>query len=519
MISRPIRSFFWLLLSYWLLVPLDGLSQSAPSVPALIPASGLQQDVALLRATFESLHPGLLRYQTQQQSAESFDRLARDLNRDLSQRKVYVRLSAFTATLRCGHTYPNFFNQSDSVKHDLFDTSDRLPFFFRWIDGRMIVIKDFTPQHSLPQGTTVLSINGMATGTVLRKLMPYARSDGHNDFKRVDYLQVVGVETYEATDLLAPMIFQDWHGPFRLVVQKPGAHLQKEQIVVAAVSAEERKREALQAHPDLSGTDPLFTLSVLQDGTAVLKMPTWAVFNTKWDWSAWLNNALDQIADRHAPSLIVDLRGNEGGNDVGDLILNRIRNSSVAPPTGYATLIRYRKVPDEFLPYLSTWDKRFRNRGTAAIELGKPWPTAPPVHYFELKEEPDQPADAPSVATKPYVGKVLILADASVSSATFNFSRIVQQEHLGTLIGEPTGGNRRGINGGSFFFLRLPNSGLEIDLPLVGTFPTEYQADEGLIPEVVVRVSRENIAEGIDSVLNRALLLSGQERSIETKNR
>jgi C-terminal processing protease CtpA/Prc len=218
-----------------------------------------------------------------------------------------------------------------------------------------------------------------------------------------------------------------------------------------------------------------------------------------------LNNALDQIVDRHAPSMIVDLRGNEGGNDVGDLILNRIRNSSVAPPTRYATLIRYRKVSDEFLPYLSTWDNRFRDRGTAAIELDKPWPTAPPVHFFQLKEGPDQPSDGPPVARKPYRGTVLVLVDSSVSSATFNFSRTIQQEHLGTLIGEPTGGNKRGINGGSFFFLRLPNSGLEIDIPLVGTFPTEFQRDEGLIPDVLVHVSREDIAKGVDSVFNRAL--------------
>jgi hypothetical protein len=93
MFVHSLRSSFQLLLSCWFLLPLGGLAQSAPSVPALIPASGLQQDVALLRATFESLHPGLLRYQTQQQSAESFDRLARDLNHDLSQRDVYVRQS------------------------------------------------------------------------------------------------------------------------------------------------------------------------------------------------------------------------------------------------------------------------------------------------------------------------------------------------------------------------------------------------------------------------------------------
>jgi hypothetical protein len=518
MISRPIRSLSWLLLFCWLLVPLNGLAQDTPSAPTLIPARGLQQDVALLRDAFEKLHPGLLRYQTQKQSTESFDQLARDLNRDLSQREVYLRLSAFTATLRCGHTYPNFFNQYDSVKHDLFDTSDRLPFFFRWIDGRMIVIQDFTPRHNLPPGTEVFSINGITSNKLLRKLMPYARSDGHNDAKRIDDLQVVGADTYEATDLLAPMIFQAWHGPFHLAVQKLGKHAQKSHILVAAVSAEERKREALQAHPDPSAGDPLFTLSFLANGTAVLKMPTWEVYNTKWDWTAWLNDALDQIVNRHAPSLIVDLRGNEGGNDVGDLILARLRGTA-ASESGYAPLIRYRKVPEEFRPYLRTYDKRALDWGAAAIELSKPWPTAPPVHYFQLQEEPDQPSSGASASRHPYKGRVLVLVDASNSSATFNFSRTIQQEHLGTLIGEPTGGNKRGINGGSFFFLRLPGSGLEIDIPLIGTFPTEDQADEGLIPDVLVRASREDVAAGVDRVFNQAILLSGKEGLAGGKNR
>ncbi|MGA7159130.1 MAG: S41 family peptidase [Acidobacteriaceae bacterium] len=486
-------------------------------MPALIPASGLQQDVAVLRSALEKLHPGLLRYQTQEQSAESFARLAQELSRDLSEREVYLRLSTFTATLRCGHTYPNFFNQSVAVKHDLFDTSDRLPFFFRWIDGKMIVVQDFTPHHSLPPGTKIFSINGITSDTLLSTLMPYARSDGDNNAKRIDDLQVLGADTYEATDLLAPMIFQKWHGPYHLAVET--LHAQKRKILVAAVSAEERNREALQAHPDPSAGGPLFTLRFLHNGTAVLSMPTWEVYNTKWDWSAWLNDALDQIVDRHAPSLIVDLRGNEGGNDVGDLILARLRDVSAASPSGYTPLIRYRKVPDEFRPYLRTYDKRARDWGASAIELAKPWPTAPPVHYFQLQEEPDPPSRGSSLVSKPYKGRVLVLVDASISSATFNFSRTIQQEHLGTLIGEPTGGNRRGINGGSFFFLRLPNSGLEIDIPLIGTFPTKYQPDEGLIPDVLVRVSREDIAASVDRAFNRAVLISDQARSVGDKIR
>jgi C-terminal processing protease CtpA/Prc len=176
-------------------------------------------------------------------------------------------------------------------------------------------------------------------------------------------------------------------------------------------------------------------------------------------------------------------------------------------------------VPDEFRPYLSTYDKRARDWGAAAVEPDKPWPTAPPVHYFQLQEEPDQPSGGASVTMKPYSGNLLVLVDSSISSATFNFSRTIQMEHLGTLIGTPTGGNKRGINGGSFFFLLLPHSGIEIDIPLIGTFPAQSQPDEGLMPDVLANFSQEDVAKGIDSVFNRALLLSVQEHSVGDRDR
>jgi hypothetical protein len=76
---------------------------------------------------------------------------------------------------------------------------------------------------------------------------------------------------------------------------------------------------------------------------------------------------------------------------------------------------------------------------------------------------------------------------------------------LGTLVGQTTGGNRRGINGGAFFFLRLPNSTIELDLPLVGQFPLDPQPDAGIEPDIAVRVTRADVANGRDVELDAAL--------------
>jgi hypothetical protein len=43
---------------------------------------------------------------------------------------AYLDLSRFLGTVRCGHTYANFYNQSDSVAATLFSGKTRLPFSF-----------------------------------------------------------------------------------------------------------------------------------------------------------------------------------------------------------------------------------------------------------------------------------------------------------------------------------------------------------------------------------------------------
>jgi C-terminal processing protease CtpA/Prc len=85
------------------------------------------------------------------------------------------------------------------------------------------------------------------------------------------------------------------------------------------------------------------------------------------------------------------------------------------------------------------------------------------------------------------------------------FALRIKQHRLGLLVGETTGGNQRGINGGAFFFARLPQSGLEFDLPLIGHFPDEPRPDAGVEPDISMMPSAEDIATGHDPVLQTAV--------------
>lgn len=204
--------------------------------------------------------------------------------------------------------------------------------------------------------------------------------------------------------------------------------------------------------------------------------------------------------------MILDLRGNEGGNDVGNEILSHLIDQPMTL-SPMRRLVRYRKVPDDLIPYLDTWDKSFRDWGSAAVDLAAPWPTAPrEVPYLKLTRFDDNASgDVIKPSGKRFRGKVIVLIDATNSSATFQFAQNIQGHHLGILIGQSTGGSQRGINGGAFFFLHLPHSGIELDLPLIGTFPPEPMPDAGVTPDVAVTRTASDIASGRDPELEAAL--------------
>jgi hypothetical protein len=468
-------------------------------------AADLRSDATVLREAYEELHPGLYRYNTKAQMDAAFADLDRELDHDQTLQDAFLAFSEFAAKVRCGHTQANPFNQSKQAIQVLFKSTTRVPFYFVWVDRHMVTTQDFSESRAFARGTEIVSINGVPTQTILARLMTIARADGANDSKRVAQLAVTGDSEYETFDLFYPMFFPLQQARFDFVVRRPGSQ-RTEQVSARPLSFEERiapirQREAARK----GGSDVLFEAKPLADRSLYLKMPTWALYDSKWDWKKWLNEQVDSAADNKAPALILDLRGNEGGEDVGNEILAHLIDTPITL-SQMRRLVRYRKVPDDLVPYLDTWDTSFRDWGASAVDLAEPWPTAPrEVTYLKLTRYDDNATgDAIQPRGKRYRGKVIVLIDATNSSATFQFAQNIQSHHLGTLIGQTTGGSQRGINGGAFFFLRLPKSGIELDLPLIATFPPHPVADSGVMPDVPVVRTAADVAKGIDSELKAA---------------
>jgi hypothetical protein len=242
----------------------------------------------------------------------------------------------------------------------------------------------------------------------------------------------------------------------------------------------------------------------LNDRTALLKMRTWALYNSQWDWRQFLEQSFANLVARHCSQLIIDLRDNEGGlSSPGDVILEHLIRKDTAG-WKFNRYVRYRTAPHDLVPYLDTWDWSFLDWGTNAIHPAY-LPAGQAVFYRMTRFDDNAGGDLLRPLLPRFEGKVVVLMNSENSSATFQFEQTAQDNKLATLIGEPSGGSRRGINGGAFFFLTLPNSQIEMDLPLIASLPATPQPDQGLVPDKLVTPSQAGLARGSDEVLAAAL--------------
>lgn len=480
------------------LVPSAGLA--APAAPALQPPTppplappplpewlepqAMQADLALLGRVYALLHPGLLRYLPEGGFGVRIAQAQRWAGAPRSPGAFYLALARLTAAVRCGHSHPNPFNQSARVQAGLLARADRLPLCAQWLDGAFIVTDPLG--SGVLRGTQLLEIDGVPAATLFAQMLPLTRADGSNDGKRAALLGLYPGERFSAFDVFRSLLHPAaTPGGVGLRVRLPDGRRTTLDCATLADGA--------RGVPAREDRQHGWRFAIDADGIGRLTMPDWALYNSRWDWRAFLDSCVDALVAERARGLIVDVRANEGGLDCGDVLLARLIGAPVAEP-GIRRLVRFRETPLDLRPVLDTWDASFHSTG-----IGAAGPDA--AGFYELGNAAGRTIEPRGPR---FAGRVAVLVSPVCSSATFGFARLVRQCGAATLVGQTTGGNRRGINGGRYFFLRLPGTGFEVDVPLVGYFPTTPEPDAGIVPDLVVPVRRDDLAAGRDRALEQA---------------
>ena len=464
----------------------------------LIPADKLQEDYAILKQSLEELHPALYKYDDKETREKDFAALKESLNQDLTPMEVYAEISAFAAKIKCGHTYANYWNQNKAVRKHFIEAKDKLPFTFRIMDKKMFVHQNLSDEVRLKSGDQVISIDGVSTEKILASLLPYINSDGNNDGKRFFELQVSGQDNYNAFDIFYPLVFELGNS---LKVRVASYENQQEQIyTLTPLTRKERfQRLSDRFGKQIESYDDYWKFEIKDDEVGVLTLGTFVTWKMSLNWRKFIKDAFAEMESKNIDKLILDIRGNGGGNSsVQELLFGYLTNKA-AQRGPFQQTLKSQAVSKELLPYIGTWNKGMMDVTNRTRQMSNGFYTFKKGGLINQEVKPK---------SKAFKGSVYVLADASNSSGTFFLLHYLKQNGLATIVGQESGGNMQGITGGQIFFLKLPNSGIELDIPVVGYYPNVDRPNEGVKPDVEVKPSVDDLVKGIDTEMEKALKLA-----------
>jgi hypothetical protein len=475
------------------LLPATARAQTPPADPApALSAAEARRELRILRRAFEALHPGLLRYATPASVEATFAAAEAALADGATSAQMHWHASVLAASLHCGHTWVSRYNQRADMTALVSGRADKLPFTLRWIEGRALITGSVAA--GVAAGAELLAIDGVPAAQVAEQLLPALRADGlHAGAAAKRWSQLDSGANGGAMDRLFPYWPQrppSQQGQWAVTVRERGAAAPRELRVPAVTLAS--RDAALPA----AGDDWQLTI----DGdTARLTLPTFAFWRSRFDWRAFIAEAFERIAGTRF--LVIDQRRNEGGDDaIGRLLLSQLLR---APHTVPAPRVEsaYERAPYELARFVDTWDFGFFDRtGTVTRGPGRNW-------VLGARE----PQRIEPVA-RPYRGRTIVLVGPQNSSAGFLFARELAASGAATLLGQGTGGNLRGLNGGQLCWLTLPHSGVAVDIPLLAAFNPGDPPDAGVLPQVAVPPSFADAQAGVDTEWQAAQALIARWR-------
>ncbi len=313
--------------------------------------------------------------------------------------------------------------------------------------------------------TEITSINGISSETIVSDIEHFYASDGVTN--------ALSIEAFNKNSYL--LISKYFKFPKDYTI-KNGS-----QTSVLQATKEFPKTKELKFNENVifNNNDNLF---YIKDGIPILKISTFY----KTDKS-FFQKSFQYIQRNNIQSIIIDLRGNLGGNRKSTVLLTKnLADTSFSYSILQPKLStkKYLNGQGKFYLFLSILKYNvgnvFNGRRT---ELGREF-----VYNFKSKQNN-------------YKGQIFVLTDGYTASAATMVTSWLKQHSKATFIGQQSGGGYNGNNGGSFPVITLPNSKYQITFPAY-RLVLDKNSDQkgGIIPDIIIEP-----IYGLDNTLTQTL--------------
>jgi len=414
-----------------------------PKAPSIFAVENLRHDFAQLRRILEEEHCCLYEYTGKDEFDRMFDERLALIDRPMRYEEFFRIAAPLAATAGCMHTalwMPGRF-------FDL-DPDDLFPLRVRLIEGEVVVAGAYREPLEVPRGSVILEINGIPAKEVVDTLKTITSGDAHNP-----YFIETQVEKRFAMFYASVFGFPE---KFTVTYSPPGS----ESRITADLRPADIKsvRDAVFANFHA----PLPTFEVLEGGkTAVMTVKTFIYYDRVHEFREFMDASFRRIKEEGIENLVLDLRGNDGGDP-------------------FCAVILYSHLEKEPAPYFA------ESYSGKYAELAKPVP----------------------LAENRFRGRLYTLLDGRCGSTNGHFCALLDYHDIGRFVGTPSGATYK-CNAGRNTEFRLDKTALILMIGR-GTFAAAVEGMDKrkpIMPDYPAKETIRDFVAGRDVHLARALEL------------
>lgn len=467
----------------------------APDAQAAIrelTAAEARADFDRMRAMLEEAHTGLYRYSTKAEMDRTFATQRAKLDHLMTTKEFLAVASEAVAQIHCGHTDVRLDDETQKTMAG----ARKFPLRTTVEHGRLIVMFNDTPNEpTIRPGMEVLEIDGRKVTDILSRIWPVVSGDGDIETGKRKALGNFAQYYW--------MLFT--HQDDFIVKARDGAGMPVITKLAGVTDAERKQNHNPVNAVMQANASKLLNWSTENQALRFMKDPEIAEIRLRYfvgnDLPKWIEDTFRILREKGTKNLIVDLRGNGGGEDMyGAMLVSYLTDK----PFRYFDRIEMKTITPTFKDQLG-WSPNFERElreGTTPNPAGG-YLLTPKMHPGLAEQPPGK---------YPFLGNVFVLIDGGTFSTAADFCAVTHHLKRATFIGEETGGGYYGNNSGTTPTVKLPNSKLKLRLPMYeywNAVPGYEGKRHGTLPDHVVEFRVASLLSGVDEQLDLALRLAG----------
>ena len=440
----------------------------------------LKADLDFLFRTIEEVHPNMYAYTSREEFVAYRDELYRRITQPMTRVEFYKEVAPAVAKLKNGHTYVYPFVK-EFQKH--VKSGGKIYPICLSVVGEDVILAKNCGMEDLPVGGKVLQIEGVDARETAMRYASYiaaeCRDSNPNILSRSKVFWSLLWLEHGDTKALNIRI-RDATGREKDYSVKPIAFKKAMERETTTASAKEEPY-AYRRLPDSS--------------TGLMKI---RYFNDPKKVGSFLDQTFEDIKEQEIQSLIIDIRGNPGGNSmVADALLRFLTCKPIRQFDEFG--IKFSKQYCKAKPgVLEQFQKHLLGKN---LKEGS---------FFRAKAK-DFPIESPNPANPlRFNGQTFVLIDGLVASTSVSFASAIRGHGVGKLIGTETMDTTSLY--GECFPVTLPNTGMLVSISCKYFVCAGGKDDQrGLLPDYEVKQKQEDTVRGVDTVMQFTLELIGKE--------